>query len=533
MKSSLFVLLVLLVPFAAAAETWQRAELTFTAKESVKSPQDVALTVTVRRGSENISVAAFWDGGQTWKARVRITGDGWTYQTASVPVVAGLDNQQGPIAAAQCTSLHPRFAVHGPVQMSDNKRYLVQADKTPFFWLGDTVWTGPALSTVADWKEFLADRVSKHFTVIQFNMVSPWRAAKTDLEGRTAYTGSNPIKINPDYYRRVDDRLNMINAAGLVGAPILIWGNKVGDAGIDLQDDDALKLVKYELARYGAHDVVWILAGDNTYKDAQGERWRKIGRQLFAGTKHAPTISHPTGMNWPWDAWREETWLDVAGYQSGHGDSTNTLNWIHSGPPAQKWQAEPVRAFINLEPPYEGHWAYQSKKPHSDYNVRRACYWSLLNTPTAGVTYGGHGIWSWQTEPNKTPPDHPGTGIAKVWREAKDLPGAGQMRHLIDLFQSVPWWRLTPANDLLVAQSFGDDPAKHVSVAKTDNNDALIAYLPVGGEIELKDLKWAAGVQPHWFDPRTGRRQPAPATGHKYKAPDEQDWLLVFAVPTP
>ncbi|MEZ4664190.1 MAG: DUF4038 domain-containing protein [Caldilineaceae bacterium] len=58
-----------------------------------------------------------------------------------------------------------------------------------------------------------------------------------------------------------------------------------------------------------------------------------------------------------------------------------------------------------MEPPYENHVAYQSGQPHDAHSVRRAMYWSLLNAPTAGVTYGGHGVWGW--DDGSTPPvDH-------------------------------------------------------------------------------------------------------------------------------
>ena len=165
------------------------------------------------------------------------------------------------------------------------------------------------------------------------------------------------------------------------------------------------------------HHVVWLLAGDNRYDAQSTEKWKRIGRKVFGEHWHQPVSSHPTGMNWPWESWRDEKWLTVLGYQSGHGDDAATLAWIHSGPVSKNWQNKPVRPIINLEPPYENHVAYQSKKPHTAYNVRRAVYWSLLAAPPAGVTYGGHGLWSWQREPGKTPPDHPSTGVAKVWNE--------------------------------------------------------------------------------------------------------------------
>jgi hypothetical protein len=90
-----------------------------------------------------------------------------------------------------------------------------------------------------------------------------------------------------------------------------------------------------------------------------------------------------------------------------------------------------------LEPPYEGHLGYQSRIPHSAYHTRRAIYWSLLSVPTAGVTYGSHGVWSWHTAVGQPPTDHPDTGVAKTWREALSFPGSTQMRYLTEFFNSL------------------------------------------------------------------------------------------------
>ena len=95
---------------------------------------------------------------------------------------------------------------------------------------------------------------------------------------------------------------------------------------------------------------------------------------------------------------------------------------------ARSGSADAPRPILNLEPPYEGHIAYQSRELFDAYKVRRACYWSLLNAPTAGLTYGGHGLWSWQTEAG-LPHDHHSTGIAKPWHEAIHLPGSTHMKH--------------------------------------------------------------------------------------------------------
>src|SRR5205085_1666525 len=134
---------------------------------------------------------------------------------------------------------------------------------------------------------------------------------------------------------------------------VLIWANKKEDPGNYLPEEDVIRLLRYQVARYGAHHVMWILAGDNSYKGPAAERWKRVGRAVFGGGPHAPVTTHPTGMNWPWEDWRGEAWLTVFGYQSGHGDDARTLRWIHSGPVAEAWRRTPARPIVNLEVPYE------------------------------------------------------------------------------------------------------------------------------------------------------------------------------------
>ena len=121
------------------------------------------------------------------------------------------------------------------------------------------------------------------------------------------------------------------------------------------------------------------------------------------------------------------------------------------GPPSKDWKLEPAKPFINLEPPYEYHLAYQSKTPITPHTVRRAVYWSLLNAPTAGVTYGGHGVWGWD-DGTKLPTDHTGTGMPLPWQKALVMPGAEQMAHVASLFTSIDYWRLRPAPQALASQ---------------------------------------------------------------------------------
>jgi hypothetical protein len=512
-------------------ELWGVWEETFAAENA--DPLETELTVKLRSpGGAQHDVEGFWDGGSNWRARFMPSEEGaWQYE-AQWDSPTG--SQPGPAGSFVCvrpeSSKNPLLQ-HGPVRVSSDGRYFEHADGTPFFWLVDTAWNGALLSGDAGWQNYLDDRVAKKFSGVQFVMTQ-WRTAPGNAEGQVAYTGFDNIEIHPEFFERLDRRISEVNAKGLLAVPVLLWvpGDKESNPG-NLPVDQAIRLARYMVARYQAHHVIWFLGGDSAYDGEHTERWKSIGRGVFGDREHAPVFLHPRGMHWPWAAFEGEAWLSALGYQSGHGDSDDTLRWIHSGPVAESWEQGPAKPIVNLEPPYEDHISYQAREPHSAYNIRRATYWSLLNAPTAGATYGAHGVWSWQTEA-AVPLNHDRSGVAKPWQEAIQLPGSTHMRYMAELFESLPWWRLRPAQSLLAAQPGANNPAQFVSAALSEDGDAAVFYLPVGGAIQIASEALPEGLsRTEWFDPRTGERTPAEGAEGRYQAPGREDWVLVLQTP--
>lgn len=123
----------------------------------------------------------------------------------------------------------------------------MQADNKPWFYLADTAWNGALLSSPDEWKRYLADRAAKTFTAVQFVMTQ-WRAGRQDAQGQVAFTGSNPIKINPQFFQRMDEKLSAVNNAGLVGVPVMLWALASKDKespGVGLSTEDATQLARY------------------------------------------------------------------------------------------------------------------------------------------------------------------------------------------------------------------------------------------------------------------------------------------------
>lgn len=513
------------------------AELVSTA-ELANPFQDARLSATFFSPSgRQILRSGFWDGDDLWRVRFAPDEEGlWRYHLK-------LNDTDGTELAAESGSFtcvpaldETVFDRHGPVRLSDDKRCLIHSDGTPFFYLADTAWNGPLRSTPDEWDHYLAERVRQGFSAVQW-VAAQWRAAPDgDIEGQTAFEGHERITVTPAFFQRLDRYLMATTQAGLLNVPVMLWAIGAGanptiDPGYGLPEDQAILLARYMLARWGAYPVMWILAGDGKYEGEYAARWRRIGRAVFADHAGAPVAMHCGGQHWPADEFRGELWMNVLGYQSGHGDSDENWRWLLSGPPANQWDRTPRLFQINIEPPYENHVAYHSKKPHDAASVRRGLYWSLLNAPTAGVTYGGHGVWGWD-DGTSDPVDHPGSGTPLPWREALTMPGAEQVAHVGDFFRSVAWWRLEPAPELLAVQPGAHRVAKHVLSARSQEGDLVVVYSPAGEELRLK----LASIQPDytatWCNPRTGERVAASSehagelTG--FMPPDREDWLLIL-----
>ncbi|MEK7676103.1 MAG: DUF4038 domain-containing protein [Verrucomicrobiota bacterium] len=518
---------------------WDRFERTFESQVAYANPlQDAELRVVFTSpAGDSHRVYGFWDEGRAWRVRFAPNEFGkWIYSTScSDTKNGGLHNQSGSFICTAPTG-RTRFDLHGPVQLSRDRRYLAHEDGTPFFWLGDTAWNGALLSTDEEWDFYLRERARQKFTAVQW-VTTQWRASPAgDRERQPAFTGQGRIRINPRFFQRLDAKVEALNRAGLLSAPVLLWAIGGGsnpriNPGFSLPEDQAIKLARYMVARWGANDVLWILAGDGDYRGEKADRWKRIGRAVFGDGPRAPVVLHPGGMHWVLGEFREEPWLDIQGYQSGHGDDDRTLQWIFSGPPATDWMKEPARPFINLEPPYENHIAYQSKTRISDFTTRRAVYWSLLVAPTAGVTYGGHGIWGWD-DGTKAPTDHPGTGIPLPWPRALVMPGAEQMTHLANLLTGIDFWRLRPAPEILATQPGHESPKRYTAAARSEAGDLVVIYVPEDRTVDLLQKALPQNFTASWFNPRTGQRAPVVAVVNdksiQFATPTEGDWVLVL-----
>lgn len=521
---------------------WGRFEAGFTSTVVYANPiQEAELQVTLTAPSgDSHTVYGFWDGGAAWRVRFIPTQEGtWTYMTiCSDTQNAGLHQQTGQFACGPPTDATP-FARHGPLRLSENRRYLAHADGAPFFWLADTCWNGPLLATPDEWNHYLQTRTRQKFNTVQW-VATQWISAPNgDLHGSLPFTGHERVAVNPVVYQRLDAKLEAINRAGLLGAPVLLWAAEWGDyevmkinPGLTLPEEQCILLARYMVARWQGHYVAWILPGDGEYRGEKAGRWQRIGRAVFGNLPHAPVTLHPSGLQWNMAEFGNESWWDFVGYQSCHFGDDEALAWLAGGPPATGWRREPARPIINLEPLYENIMDLRNHDRRFDaFDARRTIYWSLLVSPPAGVTYGGHGVWGWDDGSGPSAA-HPTVGTPLPWQQALQMPAAGQMAHLFDFFNAIEWWWLRPAPELVVNQPGQTSPSRHIAAACTAKGDLAVLYIPQDPLVQLRLSGLSPNLSVWWFNPRTGEytaiKGVVPSGEWSLETPAAGDWVLLL-----
>lgn len=512
---------------------WGKYEKQFGSGKAYENPlydvKEFAMQFTSPTGRVK-KIDGFWDGDRDWRVRFCPDEVGtWTFVSqCSDKTNKGLHDVKGSF---ECVAQDNRLDVYakGSLVRPKGSYYLAHRDGTPFFWCACTAWNGALKSTEEEWTTYLQDRVANGYTVIQF-VTTQWRGCDVDSEGEVAFTGSGRIRVNPSFLQRLDHKVDQINEHGLIAAPVLLWALPVGagrelSPGYSLPDNEAILLARYMVARYGGHHVVWILGGDGRYVNEYEQRWKVIGQGVF-GQEHPGLVAqHPHGRSWIGREYAGEHWLDIVGYQSSHSNAKGTVEWINKGPMAGDWDKLPARPIINLEPNYE-----EIGFRITAQDVRNASYWSLLATPMAGITYGANGIWPW-IRPGEDILNHGNGSGVTPWFKSIQLPGSIQIGYLARMIQTLPWWRYRPCPELLLEQP-GDKTFNHfISVAKTDNHDSFIAYVPVRQTIRLSNplnLRYRG----RWFDPIENEYSAAEiAHGQntlEATSPADQDFVLIL-----
>jgi hypothetical protein len=434
---------------------------------------------------------------------------------------------------------------HGRVVVSPNGHYLQYEDGTPFFWLGDTGWELFHRLNLKEVEQYLDNRSSKGFNVIQAVLLAEFNGLRIpNQNGDVPFQDLDPTKPNENYFKFVDTVVQRAAAKNLFMGLLPTWGDKVTPAwGEGPVVFDSVNAYTYGLwlgRRYaGAQNVVWILGGDRPpVRDTQDWRpiWRQMARGILEGTNNLAFITYHTwgGRTTTSASIHNEPWLHMNMMQSGHGGGHDVpvWEWIK-----HDFGLQPAKPTLDAEPNYEDHpvnpWPKwdPANGYFRDHDVRKQTYRSVF-AGANGVTYGHHSVWQfWNSREEKI------NYADRYWTEALDRPGAFQVGYLKKLVLSRPSLTRVPDSTLIAA---GQGRAgAHMEAFRDSANTYAMIYLPQGKKIAVNmGFLNSARVQPWWFNPRNGsvkkmavkKRAPVmsftPPTLGK-----ENDWVLVLDDP--
>ncbi len=402
---------------------------------------------------------------------------------------------------------------HGRLEVTKNGHYLQFHDGTPFFWLGDTGWELFHRLNLNEIKQYLDNRSSKGFSVIQAVALAEFDGLrKANQYGQLPLKNLDPKTPNEKYFAVIDSTIHMARQRNLFVGLLPTWGDKVtklwGEGPVVFDSINAYAYGKWIGNRYkNEPNIIWILGGDRpAVKDGDDWRpiWRAMAKGIIEATNHQCIISyHPSGGSNSTSQWiHNETWLNINMFQSGHGGGHDAACWDLT---KRDFNYTPTKPTLDAEPNYEDHpvnpwpkWSPDSGY-YRDYDVRKQCYRSVF-AGACGVTYGHHAVWQFMNAKEETI-NYPDRG----WINAMNRPGATQVGYLRKLIESRPMVNRVPDNNLIIKGQA--DKAEHIEAFRSEDNSYAMIYLPVGKTITVSTSLFQKQINAWWFDPKTAQIQ--------------------------
>jgi len=395
-------------------------------------------------------------------------------------------------------------AFAGPIRVSANGRYFVDADGEPFFWLGDTAWPLFAQYSPEDAEAYLANRAGHGFTVIQGVLAWGGGTGFEDAMPGPNALGERPWLGGPDrpndaYFQHVDHLVDYAARQGLVLAMLPTWGYYVNYTAV-LNPENARAYGRWLGERYhDAPNIIWVNGGDRVPTGSE-DTWRALALGLREGDAGAHLITyHPCGWRHSAQFFHYEDWLDFNMIETW-------TEWAKVYPAVlADTYLTPIKPVVLGEGAYENGPEYP-QGPITPLIVRRQMWWAFM----AGgyMTYGQDRMWR----------------MGEGWTDTFDTPGAVQMgiyRRIATSGQAKPgsrpaslaqrpWWDRVPDQGLFAA-GVSSERTLNAAVRGADSTWAMIYLASQCHALIHLDKILTRQVKATLINPATGEEQDAGA----------------------
>jgi len=398
-------------------------------------------------------------------------------------------------------------AASGPIRVSDNGRYFVDAEGKPFYFLADTQWELFRRYSLADAKLILENRKAKGFTVVMVMLTGVGPGTEPNLAGERPWINNDPASPNPAYFVQVDAVLKLARENNLQ----LLIGIYHQTYGTRMTLNNARQWAAWVTSRYrDAPNIIWTLYPKAN--DSSRELVLRLAEGIQEGDRGKHLVSiHPDPSPASSSFMHAEPWLSFNSIQVW-----KDLHLIYPMTRAD-YGKSPTKPATMLEGVYEKGEEYGF--PITPLLVRREAYYTCL----AGGFHGyGHND-SWRVKPG--------------WRAALDDPGARQMAILKNIFIGLPeWWTMIP--DQTVFNRGGNIQGDALNLAaRSATGRWLVCYLAGEASVSINMSRITAGetTSAAWINPATGDRLPigtfSPIGARDFSRPaDWADAVLVVMV---
>ena len=485
---------------ASATVTQERmVEWTIQSRKIYADPfNDVDVDVIFERNGQRWRVPTFWRGDNEWTVRFAppTPGDYSFHLESTDKSNPDLNGHAGVVTITPYSGTNELLR-HGAFMVSANKRYLEHRDGTPFYWLGDTWWSG--LSDRLSWQGFqtlTADRKAKGFTVIQICaglIPTNEELAPVDpgFQNEGGYVWDLEFKhINPQYFDYADRRIQYLIDAGIAPALVGGWHPVLAQMGVAQMK----KHWRYVIARYGAYPVFWIVGGEIN-DPPPGVRtlrpwpphpnlipggWSEVARYIrVTDPYHHPLTVHEGITAFPL---QDPSLIDFDLLQPAH------LSWSSL---ALEVVALTTRYARGTKPEVIGEIGYERLGEGQLEDFQRAAFWLAMLNGAAGYTYGAVGVFESYSADK---PFQRTIMSLLTWEEGMNLPGSSQVGLNAKLLQDYSWQLFTPHPEWVVPRGTTLlDPHAEIPDMGLDMIAPLLSTLarsPLPSESELPAGEW-------------------------------------------
>jgi hypothetical protein len=455
------------------------------------------------------------------------------------------------------------------LRVSDNGRFFVKEDGTPFFYLGDTEW-GLFHLTREDAEFYLKDRAAKRFTVIQAVATFWGGLNRPNAYGQTVFVNGDPTQPNEAYFKHVDWVVDKAESLGLYVAMVPIWSKEyvqqdpslLENPGYEssirtairpekpsvIDKESAYTYGKFLGSRYRDKPIIWILGGD-WFPTGIEDVWRALAAGIAAGDGGTQLKTyHPKSPRSSSQFFHNDAWLDFNMLQSGHTSLNRNYDLI-----AADYDRIPVKPVIDGEGGYEGYNRIQA------YLTRRIAYCGVF-AGGAGYTYGANGVFgATSRDTGRRAAAASAAGSSAVsegasgaqdgevprrspslpFKQALQLPGSFQMQYLRNLIESRPMLLRIPDQWLIVNDPMGT--GDRIQACRASDGSYAFIYTATGAKLEIRMIDRiyeklsGTSIKAYWYDPRLGTSTVIgefPKTDSRAFTPPSSgrgnDWVLVL-----